>query len=173
MTCDKVLSALAAGGFFSRWRARRHAARCSRCVAVIKDLKGLAGELSAVPPLTPAERRLWLRACDDVPLVSRFWPRLTRPAWAAAVAAVLLVSVGIWLISRSAHLKSSPTVVTVFDSEIVKASALSEVEEMRSGIAALSRELDELQREADLLDARRDADALGRQFVAQTAFNEF
>jgi hypothetical protein len=173
MTCDKVLSALAAGGFFGRLPARRHAAHCPRCATVINDLKGLVSELSAVPPMTPAERRLWLRACDDVPLVSRFWPRLTRPALAAAVAAVLLVSVGIWLISRSAHLKSSPTVVTVFDSEIVKASALSEVEEMQSGIAALSRELDELQREADLLDARREADALGRQFVAQTAFNEF
>ena len=48
--------------------------------------------------------------------------------------------------------KTSPTVATVVDSEIVKVSTLREVEEMRSGIAALARELDELQREADLLD---------------------
>jgi hypothetical protein len=173
MKCDKVLSALATRRFFSRWRARRHASRCPRCAAVIIDLDNLVSELSAVPALTSAERQRWLRACNDVPMVTRFWPRLTRPALAAAVFAGVVVSVGIWLKSRPVYLKTSPTVVTVVDAKVARASSLREVEEIRTGVVALIGELDQLRREADLLDARRDADALELRFAPRTALNDF
>ncbi len=173
MKCDKVLPTLVTRGFFGRWRARRHAARCPRCATVINDLENLVGELSAVPALTPAERQLWLRACDDVPSVSRFWPRLTRPALVAAGVAAVVVPVGMWLNSRPVYIKTSPTVVTVVDAKVIEASSLREVEEIRTGVVALMRELDRLQREADLLDARREADALGLRFAPRTALNDF
>jgi hypothetical protein len=173
MRCDKVLSALASRGFFGRWRARRHAARCSRCAAVINEIGMIVEELAAVPPLTTADRQRWLRARDDVAPVSRSWPRLNRPALAAAVAAVLLVSVGIWLNSRSVYLETSPAVVTIVDAKVASASSLREVEEIRARVVALMGELDQLQREADLLDARRDADALELRFAPRTALNDF
>jgi len=133
----------------------------------------IAEELSAVTPLTTADRQLWLTACDDVPPVGSVRPRLARPALVAAVAAVLLVSFGIWLNSRSAYLKTSPMVVMVVDTNVARASSLREVEEIRTGVVALIQELDQLQREADLLDARRDADALELRFAPRTALNDF
>jgi hypothetical protein len=57
--------------------------------------------------------------------------------------------------------------------DVAKASSLREVEEIRAGVVALVRELDQLQREADLLDARRDADALELRFAPRTAFIGF
>jgi hypothetical protein len=173
MRCDKVLPALVTGGFFGRWRARRHAARCPRCATVINDLENLVGELSAVPALTPAERQLWLRACDDVPSVSRSWPRLIRPALAAAVIAAVVIPGGMWLSSRPVSIKSSPAVVTVVDTKVTRAESLREVDEIRTGVVGLIRDLDQLRREADLLDVRRDADALEIQFAPRTALNGF
>jgi hypothetical protein len=130
-------------------------------------------ELAAVPPLTTADRLRWLRARDEVAPVSLSWPWLTRPTLVAAVAAILLVSVGIWLNSRSVYLETSPTVVSIVDAKVARASSLREVEEIRTGVVALIRELDQLQREADLLDARRDADALELRFAPRTALNDF
>ncbi len=173
MRCDDFLSALATRGFFGRWRARRHAARCPRCAKVNNELRMIVEELSAVPPMTSADRQHWIRACDDVPRVSSVGPRFLRPAFAFAVAALLILAGGIWLKSRPAHLKTLPTVVLVVDAELAKASSLREVEEIRTGVVALVRELDQLQREADLLDARRDADALELRFAPRTAFNGF
>jgi hypothetical protein len=173
MKCEKVIPALVAGGFLGRWRARRHAARCPRCATVINDLENLVGELSAVPALSPAERQLWLRAGDQVPAVSRFWPRLARPALAAAVVAAVVIPVGMWLNSRPVHKKSRPAVVTVVDTKVTRAESLREVDEIRTGVVGLFRELDQLVREADLLDARRDADALELRFAPRTAFNDF
>ena len=173
MRCEDVLAAVAAGGLFDRWWARRHALRCTRCATAINDFESLIGELSAVPALTTAERRLWVRACDDFPLTSSVRPRSLRSAFAVAVAALFLLTGGIWLKSRSAPVKTAPAVVVVVDTNVAKASSLREVEEIRAGVVALVRELDQLQREADLLDARRDADALELRFAPRTAFNGF
>jgi RNA polymerase sigma-70 factor, ECF subfamily len=173
MRCDDVLAALATRGLFGRWRARWHAARCPRCATAINDFEYLLGELSAVPALTTTERQLWLRACNDFPLANSVRPRCLRPAFAVAVAALLLLPAGIWLKSRSAPVKIPPPVVVVVDTEVAKASSLRKVEEIRAGVVALVRELDQLQREADLLDSRRDADALELQFTPRTAFNGF
>jgi hypothetical protein len=173
MKCDRVLPALVTRGFFGRWRARRHAARCPRCAIVINDLEKLVGELSAVPALTPAERQHWLRASDDVPSVRRSWPRLTRPALAAAVVAAVVIPGGMWLNSRLVSIKTSSAVVTIVEAKVTRAESLREVDEIRTGVVGLIRDLDQLQREADLLDARRDADALEIQFAPRTALNGF
>ena len=100
MKCDKVIPALAAGGFFGRWRARGMPPAARAVPRLSMTSRSLVGELSAVPALTPAERQLWLRACDQVPSVSRFWPGLARPALAAAVIAAVVIPVGIWLSSH-------------------------------------------------------------------------
>ena len=71
------------------------------------------------------------------------------------------------------YLKSSPAVITVVDTKVTRAESLREVDEIRTGVVGLIRELDQLQREADLLDARRDADALELRFAPRTALNDF
>jgi DNA-directed RNA polymerase specialized sigma24 family protein len=103
-------------------------------------------------------------------------PVLRNPrAWLLTIAyrVYVVVSVGIWLKSRPVYLKTSPTVVTVVDAKVARASSLREVEEIRTGVVALIGELDQLRREADLLDARRDADALELRFAPRTALNDF
>jgi hypothetical protein len=139
----------------------------------MNDFQRIVEELSAVPPLTEPERQLWMRDCDEVPLARSARPRFARPVFVGAVAAALPFSVGIWLTWRAVSWKTSPTVILVVDTEVAKASSLREVEEIRAGVVVLVRELDELQREADLLDARRDADALELRFAPRTAFNGF
>ena len=70
-------------------------------------------------------------------------------------------------------IKGSPAVVTVVDAKVTRAASLRAVEEIRTGVVGLILELDQLQREADLLDARRDADALELRFAPRTALNDF
>jgi hypothetical protein len=173
MKCDKVLSALASRGSFGRWRARRHAARCPRCATVANELGIIVEELSAVPLLTAADRQLWLSACENASPLTVARPHFVRPAFVGAVAALILLSMGTWLSWHSVSWKTSPTVVLVVDPEVAKASSLREVDEIRTGVVALVRELDQLRREADLLDARRDADALELRFTPRTALNGF
>jgi hypothetical protein len=173
MRCDDVFAALGTRSLLGRWRARRHAARCPRCATAIDDFERLVGELSSAPALSAAERQLWLRACDDFPLALNVRRRSRRPAFAGVIAALLLLTGGIWLMSSSTHVKTPAPVVLIVDAEVAKASSLREVEEIRAGVVALGRELDQLQREADMLDARRDADALELQFAPRTAFNGF
>ncbi len=130
-------------------------------------------ELSTVPSLTETDRRLWLRARDDFPPVSSARPWFVPAAFVSAVAALLLVSLGIGLTWRSiSSRKTHVTVVVVVAPEIVKASTLREVENIQIGVGALARELDELGHEADLLDARRNADALALQFAPRTTLND-
>jgi acetylglutamate kinase len=78
-----------------------------------------------------------------------------------------------WLNSRPVYIKSSPAVVTVVDTKVTRAESLREVDEIRTGVVGLIRELDQLLREADLLDARRDADALELRFAPRTVLNDF
>jgi hypothetical protein len=46
------------------------------------------------------------------------------------------------------------------DPPVVREEALREVEGLRGGVVALAQELDDLRRRADLLDTRREVDAL-------------
>ena len=62
-------------------------------------------------------------------------------------------------------IKGSPAVVTVVDAKVTRAESLRAVDEIRTGVVGLILKLDQLEREADLLDARRDADALELRFA--------
>ena len=62
MKCDRVLSSLATGGVVTRWRARRHIARCLECAEAQIRLREITRELAEAPPLTAAQRALWTAA---------------------------------------------------------------------------------------------------------------
>jgi hypothetical protein len=172
MRCEDVLAALAGRGFLGRLSARIHAAHCARCASVVSQFETIVGELAAPPALTASERRLWLQACDLVPAANSVRPRLSRLAFALAVATILTLTAAAWLRSRWNRLPTTPPIIVVVDTTAANARTLKEVEEIRLGVVALARELDQLEREASLLDARRDAETLQRRFAPRTAFND-
>lgn len=158
--CENILAGLATGGPFRQWRAQRHAAHCHRCAAALDDLQRIAAELAEVSPLTAAERRLWTMAAVDESAEESSRTRWLRPAVAGALAAGIAVAVGLWWISRPADSRPNRPLITQSVPVPVGPGPLRDMEDLRGGLVALTQELDDLQRRADLLDARRDVDAL-------------
>jgi hypothetical protein len=167
MNCAHVPTALATGGILSRWRARRHAARCPRCASAAADLVRIADALAAVEPLTPVQRALWTSAAvedvhDAAPIVSRW----LRPALAGGLLAGLLAVVVVIMrpgFRGHPEAQPRPPVPAPGAAEFTRldpAPALERLDTMRGSLDALAGELADLRRRADLLDARRDADAL-------------
>lgn len=164
--CAQFAADLAAGGPVRRWRARRHAARCPRCASVRDGLRRVVRALAEAPPLTAAERRLWTAVADgegraEPARESRFF----RPALAGALAVAVVGVFGGWWASRPVERRSGPPAVTRVDPLRSVAGPLPDVEALRPGLVALARDLDDLRRRADLLDARRDVNALAARLA--------
>jgi hypothetical protein len=169
MKCENVLSSLASGGAFARWKARRHSARCPRCDRERRLLENITGELAAAPPLTAAQRALWTAAGTEA--------IASRPRWAwvypagLAAATVLLGAIGLKLWSpQLGGVVDQPTVVRFVPEPPEKISTQPPehaqlANEMLAKVDRLDHELTELRRQADLLDVRRDADALWAQYA--------
>ena len=157
--CEKAVEALAAGGTLLPWKALRHASRCPSCAAARDDFRRIAKALSKVSPLSAAQRRLWTSAVTEPNAeLSAAWR--FRHALAGAFAALVVVSAGAWWSTRPHDLPVGlPGIATVEPSANSERS-LPEVEGLRGEVLALSRELDILRRRADLLDARKDVEAL-------------
>ena len=159
--CEEVVAALATGGPIRRWRARRHAARCPRCAAAREELRQVALTLADVPPLTarPASAldrgRRWRDhrgAVADVVVSAGPGRGVGRGGpWSPSGPGGRPVR---WIADRARRpsRRSSPPAV--------RKETLRDVEGLRGGVVALSRELDDLRRRADLLDARKEVDAL-------------
>ncbi|SIN75227.1 hypothetical protein SAMN05444166_0638 [Singulisphaera sp. GP187] len=161
--CKEILSTLATGGLIRRWWARRHADRCPRCSTVRDELRQIAEELAAVPPLPVVQRRRWHAAAADHPVKaepSRAW--WTQPALAMAV----LGAVGGWWAFRlEEDPPPGPPAVVGVAHPAVREERLRVVEGLRGRVVALTQELDDLHRRADLLDARKEVDALMARLV--------
>jgi hypothetical protein len=160
--CEETVTALATGGPIRRWRARWHAARCPRCAAAWDELRQLASALADTPPLAVAERRLWVAAAEDEDEVSsgpsRAW--WSRPALAGALSAVVLGAVGVWWSCRPVDHRPGPPALADVELPAVREQTLRDVEGLRGDVVALAHELDDLRRRAELLDARKEVDAL-------------
>ena len=169
MKCEKVLSSLASGGAFARWKARRHAARCPQCTRENRLLADITGELASAPPLTSAQRALWTAASTEA-VVSRNRPTWVYPVGLAA-ATVLMGAIGLELWSpQLGGVADQPTVVQFVPEPPEKISTQPPeraqlANEMLAKVDRLDHELTELRRQADLLDVRRDADALWAQYA--------
>ncbi len=169
MKCDRVLSSLATGNAVARWRAQRHVARCLRCAEAQIQLQEIARELAEVPPLTAAQRALWTAAGTE-PTAARPWQSWVNRA-ALVAAAVLIVAIGLklWgprpggrrvepMIAKAAPRPPAPS--------LIQPSKHGElVNEMLAKVDRLDQELAELRREGDLLDVRKDADALWDRYA--------
>jgi hypothetical protein len=169
MKCDQVLSSLATGSAVARWRARRHVARCVRCAEAQIQLREITQALAEAPPLTAAQRANWTAASTE-PTASR--PRRAWVYGAGLMAAtVLLGAIGLklWgpqpvggavrlLIARMAPQPPAPSPVQPSEHGNL-------ANEMLAKVDRLDHELAELRREGDLLDVRKDADALWNRYA--------
>ena len=158
--CEEEVAALVTGGPVRRWRARRHAAHCPRCAAARHELRRVAEALAAVAPLTAVQRRLWLAAAGDEIPAGSSWAWWSRPALAGVVTAVVVGAVGVWWAFRPADRRQGPPAVAGVNPPAVGRETLRDVKGLRGGVVALARELDDLRRRADLLDARKEVEAL-------------
>jgi hypothetical protein len=159
MTCDRTLNALATGGPFARWRATRHLARCPACSAEAEEQRRIIEALADAPPLTESQRRSWMRAADEATpaILAHRHPAGRRLAIAASILGLL--SFGAWLAMRPSGPTTSP-LVAVTDPSTVKLATLRDLDALQADVTSLTRELDGLLQEVELLDARREVDAL-------------
>jgi hypothetical protein len=173
--CERAVELLATGTALGRLRARRHAARCPSCATEIDRLARLSSVLGTVAPLTAAQRALWKSASTEPrPVAARsIWHRHVR---LAAAAAGLIVAIGLTFVALRPPPVKPPIEST--DPRSVNAAnprqhgtpeMIQELDALSSGLHALSRELAELSRQAELLDERREAEALSRQFVVMNS----
>jgi hypothetical protein len=171
MKCDQAVTQLTTGSALGRWRARRHAARCPACAAEFVRLRRITGELAAAQPLSAAQRALWTSASTEPRPVASY-PLWRRPALLAATAASVLLGI---VVARLL-----PPSITVVNHPVVPApgvmpqatlNEVRELDDLKSNLQALSRELVQLRRRAELLDERRDTEALSRLLGQAVALN--
>ena len=172
MKCDRAIEVLATGTAVGRWMARRHAERCSRCAAEAARIARLAHVLAAVEPITPAQRALWTSASTEPRRGEGRTPWSRRIRLAATAAVFVLCAVLTFVAFRPSPLKTpihSPVALTVNAGKAagpVSPELDQELDSLSSGLHALAQELVQLSRRAELLDERRDAEALARRSVA-------
>ncbi len=169
MKCDRVPSSLATGNVVARWRARRHVARCLRCAEAQTQLREITRVLAQAPPLTAAQRALWTAAGTE------FAASRPRRMWAyragLAAAAVLLAAIGLKIWgpqpggggARPQVVKVAPQPPVPFPARPSERGKLAN--EMLAKVDRLDHALAELRREGDLLDVRKDADALWDRYA--------
>jgi hypothetical protein len=169
MKCDRVLSSLATGGAVTRWRARRHLAHCLRCAEAQIRLQEITRELAKAPPLTAAQRALWTAASTE-PTAPQPW-RVWLYCAGVAIAAVLLVAIGLRLWGPQPGGRGTrPSLVKVTPeppapSPVPPSERGKLADEMLAKVDRLDHELAELRREGDLIDVRKDADALWERYA--------
>jgi hypothetical protein len=139
---------------------------------VARVAAGLRGELSQVEPLPPALREVWQRAAEQAAVPAPSLPhssRWTIPLLAAA--ALLLVAIGlvIWNSSRSgriAHRRLAGGIEganaggTTDLPAIQPVDAAAQFSELLARIETLQHEIDSTVKQAELLDARTQADRM-------------
>ena len=168
MKCDNCLATYTTGGIVNRLRARRHAARCAACTAAIAQIERVREELSHTPKLSAAHRELWLQAAEQCPRELRPVSHPSRTArqlrWALAVAAVLVVGAFV-LVALRKELSPAEDVALKqpadsVPAELVESQDLPKLQQLERSLDELSLELQQLGRQAELLDARRELDRL-------------
>jgi hypothetical protein len=150
MRCDHVPRRLTSRSPVARWRARRHLAECPICGPDRAIIEGLAD----VPPLPDSHRALWLAAGRGA------HPRPIRRDL-ALIAALLVIATTAALTAPLLMTNPGPP-PRVADNPGPPAGPpiLVELDGLRAALDPIDRELADLRRRADLLDARRDADRL-------------
>jgi hypothetical protein len=153
MKCEECLSALETGNVWERRRARRHAAGCPSCAHAAATLDGWKSTLAAHDSLPSAHRQRWLSSAG-AEVGSRRRHR-TAAYLAIGTAAAAAVGLAIWLLRGPTDRPPAER-----QSRVVAASQSVPLElrtdpAIAPGLKQLAEQLEELSREAALLDERR------------------
>jgi hypothetical protein len=168
MNCDRFLPFLTTGGPFRRWRATRHAARCPQCAEAQARIQKVTAELATAPPLTAAQRALWTSASVTDEGSASVRPRAST-LWiyvGASVVAAILVGVvaarSLW--PRSDRRIRQPDIIAPSPSLNPQRNDSQILTALRADLDDLERDLADLRRQVDLIEIRKDADALWAQY---------
>ncbi|MFO0956679.1 MAG: hypothetical protein U0800_04325 [Isosphaeraceae bacterium] len=173
MKCDQVFAALATGKTLDRWRANLHLRACTKCEAESVRLLEITRILAAAPPLSRAHRVLWMASSLEPKPTNH--PAALPRRWAIGLAVALLLASIAWLLPHDNRITSEKARLPPLDVMLTE-DPPSEREllaiEMLAKVDRLEGALDDLRRRADLLDARREADALWSRYarIDPTAF---
>ena len=166
MNCDEFLESLISPD--ERWQnaARGHANSCPGCALLAKVQTLLQKELAASESLPPRLRALWEVAANESPPTALTHPhreglsytrQLPMQFVSIAAALLLLLTVGFLIWHRPGEVMERPTAPTT----VVKAiDAYAELNNLLAEISALEVELENTSKQAELVDVRREADAL-------------
>lgn len=133
------------------------------------QLREIARELAEAPPLTAAQRAVWSAASTE-PTASQPW-RVWVYRTGLAAAAVLVGAIGlkVWGLQPGGGGAGLPIVNVAPRPPAPDTIQLSErgtlADLMLAKVDRLDHELAELRREGDLLDVRKDADALWERYA--------
>jgi hypothetical protein len=161
MNCDTFLADLETGSFLKRRRARRHACACPGCAAALAALNAARNELSSAPPLAPELRQLWARAAETTVIRPPVRSRKVIPITAAAVAACLLLFVGLKLRQPEDRppekdiAQLSPIQEIESTARVAVIDPVRELSELAEAVDELESELKELERFAERHEAER------------------
>jgi hypothetical protein len=149
--------------------SRLHVNGCESCRQFADQIRLIADSLSTTTPLNESQKALWMAATrDDSPSLSL---PSRRVPW--RIAAVLLVGMGLALASwrflgprphRPEVHRTEPNLAT----RAFRADAGQKLTALDAQLDAMERELAELERQADLLQERREAEALWADLKAKT-----
>lgn len=167
MKCSEILSAWESAHWFRRGAARRHAARCAECAQAVQAIAALKQQLAAVDTISPDERHRWMKAANSEPATVPLWPSRFSPrvlGGACAASAAILIAWGGWYALRPrppAEMASHNG--TPIASDSAPHLTIESDPAVHQGLVQLSAQLDELSRQAALLDEQRELRALVQQ----------
>ncbi|HWE95038.1 MAG TPA: hypothetical protein VG269_13815 [Tepidisphaeraceae bacterium] len=170
MNCDDFLTASEAGGFFDRRRARRHAANCPRCAALLATFAAVKREMASPPPLTARERHLWKHAAEQAaarPSPLRQWVAIVGGLAAVACVTLLVVKIAI---HKQGDIPSPIPIAVKHDSRTLSEPTVTEIDPAKD-LAQLSQATDRL--DAELVKLRQDAQRRDARRQVAMAFEHF
>jgi len=162
MNCDDFLTAQETGGYFARWRARRHAARCPRCAALRASFAAVKQEWASTEPLSPRARQLWKDAAEEPARrgsPSRNWIVIAGGLTAAACVVLLVFKLAGHKPGKVtpspyeiAKVKPPPAVT---ESKVTVVNPADELNELSDAVNQLDADLKQLRLKAERMDASR------------------
>jgi hypothetical protein len=177
MNCNEFLEALTSSDEGRQTAARWHTKTCPACAALADVDALLKKELAAPEPLPQRLRAAWAGAADSLETrsvsegisvrtqsESQFSPR-HLPMQLASLAAALLLLVTVTLVLWKATEIGKPVGFGPIDSPkptiVIKTlDASADLTALLAQVDALDAELSKISQKAELVDARREADAL-------------
>lgn len=167
MKCSEILSAWESSNWFRRGAARRHAAGCAECAQAVQALAVLKQQLAAIDTISLDERHRWMNAAHSEPATaalsrSRFSLRVLGGA-CAALAAILIAWGGWYALRPLPPAEMASHNKTPIASDSAALLTIQSDPAIRQGLVQLSAQLDELSRQAALLDEQRELRALMQQ----------